>query len=775
MSGKNLYPGIFVISAAALALEISLIRFFSISQWYHFAFMVVSIALFGIAASGTFLAIRKVKNPLFISSIAFSLSVLLGFFVTNSIGFDPYRAVASISHVSLLLLYYIFLGLPFFFFGIIVAHAFTTMQKHAGKVYFWNMSGSALGTAAALFFIAAFHVKTVLIISTLGLVAALLFAGSSAPGAASRDGRKTLVIVLLVLNLLLIFLPFGLQISPYKELSYALSVPGSQHISTRHNAFSQVDVVQSSFTRYAPGLSPTFSGTLPEQTGITVDAANMNSITKHENLDFIENLPSTIAHKMTGGRNALVINAGAGLDVLAALQHNATVTAVEANSIVIRLLQDEYAAYSGNIYNRADVVWDEGRSFLRGNDEKFDIIVVSLAGNVLSGGAGISSLSENYLLTREAFEEYHAALSDDGVLVVTRWLNFPPRESLRLFALALEIDEEAKSIAMLRSWSTVTLLLSKQELSQRAIGKIKGFAESNRLDIIHLPGEFIPNQHLRFEEPYYYNAVQNLLRDRKQFYRDYVFDVSPVTDDRPFYFNFFKLSKINELRALSSQQWNPFLDSGFLLLLILAQAVLLALIFILLPLAWVRKRRSQKQMSRKGLAYFFAIGLAYLFIEIVLIQKFVLFLGHIVFASSTILFSMLLFSSIGALYSHRLKTQRLRRVIMLIFIAVIAYVLLLDTAFSIFIAWPLAVKMLVSVIVTAPLGFVMGMPFPLGIRAIEKELIAWSWAANGSASVLSPVIAVLLALFVGYSVVLLLAAGLYIVGSLFIASTLHQG
>mgnify|MGYP001578276019 FL=1 len=156
MKNNKTYFGVFLISLATLALEISLIRFFSMSQWYHFAFMVVSIALFGIAASGTFLTIKRLKNPLFISSILFSISVLIGFFVANKLIFDPFEAILNFKHVFVLLVYYIFLGLPFFFFGIIVAYSFSKFQNKAGKVYFYNMSGSAIGTLASLFFISIF-------------------------------------------------------------------------------------------------------------------------------------------------------------------------------------------------------------------------------------------------------------------------------------------------------------------------------------------------------------------------------------------------------------------------------------------------------------------------------------------------------------------------------------------------------------------------------------------------------------------------------------------
>lgn len=830
MKNAKTYIGIFLISLATLALEISLIRFLSISQWYYFAFMVVSIALFGIAAAGTFLAIfrrggkhhtptrsarlragpsqacpelakREVNsNLLFLSSIFFSLSVIIGFFVVNNIIFDPYRAILDFKHVFVLLIYYLFLGLPFFFFGIIIAYCFANFQDQAGKIYFYNMTGSALGTLAALFFISYLQVRTIFVISLLGLVSALFFIPTDKnkkkldSSNISREGERQewrnkaspktilikvklhfatpLIYLLIAINLLLFFFPPKLNISPYKELNQALNVPGSELIDTKYNSFSRVDVVKSSFTRYAPGLSPTFDKTLPEQIGITVDAGNMNSITKDEDLDFIDHLPAAIPYYLSKNKKTLIINSGAGLDVLAALKNDAEVTALETNPIVIDLLQNNYADFSGNIYNQAEVVWGEGRSFVKNNKNiaKFDIIIISLAGNVLSGSGEIFGLSENYLLTKEAFQDYHRALTEDGVLVITRWLMFPPRESLRLFSLALEIDQEAKRTALFRSWTTVTLLMSKSDLDQNRIEKIKNFSDQNKFDLIYLPTDFIPNKNLKFKEPYYYNAVQNLLREKNKFYQDYIFDVNPVTDNKPFYFNFFKISKIRELSELMNQKWNPFLDSGFLVFIVLLQTFALTLIFILLPIWFFNRNNRDKQVNKQPLIYFFAIGLSYLFIEIVLLQKFILFLGHVTFSFAVVVFAMLLFSGLGALYSQKLRIQKINKIIFAIFILIISYIFLLSHFINLFISFGLVVKIILSIVVIAPLGFLMGFPFPMGIRTIKKELINWAWAVNGSASVLSPLLAIFIALFFGYNVVLFLAGLIYLAGIIFIQS-----
>jgi len=743
---KPFYLGIFLISLSALSLEISLIRFFSISQWHHFAFMVISIALFGIAASGTFLSIKELRKPLTASAILFAFTTLVAFFILNKITFDPYKAMINYLEVFKLLIYYILLGLPFFFFGIIVAFSFKKYQQRAGKIYFYNLFGSALGSLLALPLISYFNIKSIIIIAIIALFAAFSFS------------KRKIFVLLAALIVWLFFIPFGINISEYKELNQALNYPNSELLLTKYNSFSRVDIVNSSFTRYAPGLSAQFKGQLPEQLGVLVDGSGMNAITSPKNIEFLNYLPNSLVFSLVQNPKVLVINSGAGLDVLLALKNNATVTALETNPIIIDLLKNNYKDFSGDIYNIASVYAEEGRSFIK-KDGKYDVIIVSLAGNVLSSSAGLTSLSENYLLTTEAFHDYYQHLTENGVLIITRWLLYPPRESLKLFSLALEIENAKNRIAMFRSWTTTTLLLSKSQLSTEKLNKIKNFTAKNKFDLIYLPTKFEPNKYAKFPQPYYYNTIKEILIDKEKFYRDYLFDVSPVYDDKPFYFNFFKWKKLPQLYKAIGEKWQPFFDSGFLLFFIFIQALVLALIFILLPLKFFKKTK-----TKISLAYFFFIGLAYLFIEILFIQKFIMFLGQVIYSSAIVIFSMLLFSSFGSLVSEKLRLKKLKKIIIVLFILIILYNLILPFIITEFMTLNLISKMVVTSLIIAPLAFIMGFPFPLGIRSINKELIPWAFAINGSASVLSTILAVLIALSFGYSFVFLLAAILYFFG-----------
>lgn len=755
---KKIYLGLFLISFATLALEIYLTRLFSISLWYHFAFLVVSIAMLGLAAAGTFLSIKQLKNPLPLSSLLFSVSAIVGFLVVNNLSFDPFKAALDPWHLLILLLYYLSLGLPFFFSGIIITFILTKFQSISGKIYFYNLAGSAIGSIAVLLALSFLAEKTILIIALLGIIATFCF---------SLKKRIFILInsTLIIALVILIMSPIlQIKMSPYKELNQALNFEEAKILDTKQNSFSQVDVVESPYIRYAPGLSSQFRDDLPEQKGITVDGAGLNAVTKRQEVDFLDYLPTSIPFSLIENPKTLVLNAGAGLDVLMALENNAQVTAVESNPLIINLLQNKYKEFSGDIFNQAETIHNEGRSFIKSAGQ-YDIIIISQAGQLASSSAGLYSFSENYLLTKESIQEYYEHLTDQGMLVITRWLSYPPKESLRLFSLAQTVPSAENKIAAFRSWTTFTLLLNKNDLFKERISKIEDFTEKNKFDLIYLAqSDFTPNQYSQFEEPYYFNAIQQIVKDKQQFYDSYLFDVTPVTDEKPFYSNFLKWSKVKELYQLAGTKWHPFLDSGFMLLFLFLQALILSLVFVLLPIRFFKKLSAKKT----SLIYFACLGLGYLFVEIVLIQKFILFLGHITYAISTVIFAVLIFSSLGSLVSQKYPIKKLPWLITTLVVLIIVYALVLPAIFNSLIGHSLLIKMLFTVLLIAPLAFIMGMPFPLGLRVIQQAIIPWALAINGSASVLSAIMATLIALSTGYSFVLFLAALLYLTGIFFI-------
>jgi len=792
MPRRNLpiYIGVFLISTATLVLEISLTRIFSVAQWYHFAFMVISIALFGIGASGSFLSVfpsllkKDTPKLLAISSTIFSISCIICFAITNQVPFDPFRIAWDRMQLFYLLLYYILLAVPFFFSGLCIAVVLSKMAKRVSRIYFSDLVGAGSGCLLVIALFSPLQGEAVVLFaSLLGAVSAFFFSLNF-----SKKGSYLTVVWIVVVLLLLSNVPSILQmnISPYKSLNVALRYPDAELLYTEWNAFSRVDVVKSPYVRYAPGLSYEYRRAIPPQRGTTVDANALSAITRYDgtpaSIEFTGSLPMSLAYQLQKEPGVLILGSGGGLDVLTALYHNASsIVAVEINPIVVDLVKNKYREFSGNIYEneKVSVEISEGRSFVRSSSEKYDVIQLSLIDNIAASSTGVYALSENYLYTTEAFEDYYAHLSDNGVLSITRWLHPPPRESVRVVSLALAalenrgVEDPENHIAAIRSWGTITILVKKNGFTPQDKEKIKGFCRERKFDLVYAPG-ITPadvNIYNKFPEPYYYQMFHGLLlsEDRAKFYDEYLFDVSPVTDERPFFFHFFKIDKIVPTYNIMGEKWQPFIEGGYLVPVVFLQALILSLLFIFLPVYRFKRTKKTILGKWKMLTYFLCLGIGYMFIEIALIQKFILFLGHPVYAVSTVLFTLLVFSGIGSLFTERfeIRAKILVPVIVGLSVLVIIYMIFLPYFFHIFLGQDLLARRLISLICIAPLGFIMGMPFPVGIRladAIDPDLIPWAFAANGCASVLSSISAVMIALSFGFSSVLALAGLVYLAG-----------
>jgi hypothetical protein len=779
--GISICIGVFLISVATLVFEISLTRVFSISQWYHFAFMVVSIALFGIGASGTFLSVfpssveRSQGKILSFMSLLFSLTIILSFIITNRIPFDPYRMAFDPLQIFYISLYYILLSLPFFFAGICIAIALRENADTAGMLYSFSLAGSGAGSLLVLVLLYLGGTFAIVSASLIGAIASIVFS--------PFNKKNCLTISWIIVVLILSSQPFmQIHISPYKSLNIALRYPGAEILHTEWNSFSRVDVVRSPYVRYAPGLSYNYLRPLPPQLGITTDGGALDAITKYEktSLEFLDYLTSSAPYKLKKNPKVLVLGSGGGMEVLNAIYHNATsITAVEINPIIVDLLKGPYSEFSGGIYSKVSVNISDSRGFIRSSKDKYDIVQLSLRHGAAISLTGVYALTEDYTYTVEAFEEYLRHLTDQGILVVTRWLLPPPREAPRVVAIATEALEREgvgapqKHIAVIRSWGTITILIKKGEFNAGEIETLKKFCKEKKFDIVFVPGvrQEEVNIYNRFPEPYYYDVINRILTgDREGLYNNYLFDISPATDDKPFFFHFFKLRKILPTYESVGKKWQPFIEGGYLVHIVFVQALILSLVFIFLP---VYRFKKPKEKHWEILTYFLCIGIGYMLIEITLIQKFILSLGHPLYSVSLVLFSILIFSGIGSLLSDKLPIEKriFAVAIYILAVAILIYLAVLPTTIQILLGENLIVRTVVSSILIAPLAFFMGAPFPLGIRlanTINPDLIPWTWAVNGCASVLSSILAVMIALFLGFNLVLLLAALVYLAGLAFL-------
>ena len=762
------YLPLALLAAAALAFEVTLTRLFSVSQWYHFAFLAVSVALLGYGASGTALSLvpRWTRPPTArrTTSLAalFALTVVGAYLALNYLPFDSYRIAWERVQVLYLVLTYLALTVPFFCAGLVTGLLLTAYPERGAAIYAANLLGSALGGLLPLLLLPLVGEATVLVLAALGLVAALIFGWQP-----RRLGRTAPLLAGIGLLLALAWLSpavFDLRLSPYKGLSQVLRYPDAQTVWQRWNAFSRVDRVSSSALRSAPGLSLNYPGDLPAQDALFVDGDDRTAVVgAAAEIDYTAYLPVALPYQLRPGGRALVLEPRGGLDLAAALnQGAAAVTAVESN----RLLVDG----TGGIYHdeRLRVVREEGRSYARRSEETFDVVHLALVDAYRPVTSGAYSLGERYDLTVEAFDDYLARLRPGGLLVVERWLQLPPSELLRAGATAVEalrrsgVQEPGAQLAVLRDWQVGLILVKNGAFTAAEIEAVRRFSQAHSLDLVALPGltEAETNQFNVLDEPLYYRAFRQLLTDPQALYEQHPYDVRPPTDDRPLFFHFFRWQQTRAILAQLGKAWLPWGGSGyFVLVALLGVALLASGVLILLPLAFARQEEPGPPGQRwRVLVYFGLLGLGFLFVEIPLMQRFILFLGQPIYAFSAVLVALLLFSGLGSLAAGRLS---IRWTLPLLAAAILAYPLLLPLLFHALLGAPLAVRLLVTGLVLAPLGLLMGTAFPGGLAWLRQRApgwIPWAWAINGCASVLASVLAAMLALSFGFSWVLIAAA-----------------
>lgn len=777
--------GLFLLSAATLLLEITLTRLFSVAQFYHFAFMIISLGMLGFGASGTWLALfprwgrARPRRTLALLALAYGVTSVGAYALTNVVPFDSFSIAWERRQAAILALHYVALAAPFFCSGATLGLLFAQHPKAVSHLYALNFGGSAVGCALALL------VPTwlggagiILLCGALGGVAALCFAKA-------RTMRVAAGLLIIAMGIAGATHPAPLtpELSPYKGLSHTLRLPDARVLFRAWNSFSRVDVVASESLRSLAGMSYQSPAPPPPQHGVFVDGGDPSPAlqlplatlddTNTDALTFTDFMPTAIAYQLRPGGEALVLAPHGGLALWIALaQGAARVTAVEPNPLIIE--------GAGRIYDHPRVTpeIETPRSYVRRTEAKFDVVELALTSPYHPVRSGAYSLAEDYAYTVEAFRDDLAALRSDGLLVITRWLQMPPSESLRAFALAVtaveaEGGDPARQIVAFRGYQTLTLLVKRQPFTEAEVDAVRAFAARLAFDMVIAPGMEAAeaNQYNVLERPLYHESFTALLRaeDRAAWYAAYPFDVTPPTDQHPFFWHFFKWSQAREMIATLGKQWQPFGGAGyFVLLLLLGLAFVAATALILLPVLLFRRQATPsaedaaKAGGRVSVAlYFGLLGLGFLCVEIPLMQRFILFLGHPAYAMTAVLFAVLLFSGIGSLLSSRAP---LRPVLALLIALALGYPLLLPRLFAVSLGLPLFGRMLVTVASIAPLGLLMGMPFPKGLGLLEsraRQWIPWAWGVNGAASVVASVLASLVALTWGFRWVLALGALCY--------------
>ena len=525
---------------------------------------------------------------------------------------------------------------------------------------------------------------------------------------------------------------------------------------------------------------------MPVQTALTVDGDNLTTLTSSmpNEATFTEYLPTSAVYSLLEGPRVMVVEPGGGLDVLTALHHGASeVVGLVGNPLETHLLEGPLLQETAGLFAdpRVTLIAGSPRGYLARDDRLYDIVVVSLGDAFRPVTSGAYSLREDYTYTTEAFRQYLRHLSSDGILMASRWVQTPPSEELRLAATVVEalealgVGDPGANVAAIRTLQTLTLLAKMTPFTPVELRALREFTESRRIDLSYLPGLGPEDTNLIYVLPdeVYFSGLNRLMDplDRGRYYDEQPFDVVPATDERPFFFHFFRWSQVPNVLARLGEAWEPFGGAGFLVVLaFLAVSVALSAVLIIAPLlARVSGESDGDARDRpivwRSLVYFFALGLAFLWLELPLMQRFILLLAHPTYSFGLVLFAVLLFSGIGSILSPRLGKHRPWAVLALALLTV-AYALGTGPAVDLMLALPLPARIALSVLTIAPLALLMGVPFPTGIAAIRRRrpgLVPWAWGANGYASVVGSVLATLMALSWGFTWVMLAAGIGYLV------------
>ena len=799
---RHLLIGIFLISMGALALEVVLTRIFSVTMWYHFAFLAISMALMGSATAGVFIYFfpqlskqETAQKWIGRAAVALAVVVPIVFLIYLRIPFRPVLmnrdGAFSFEQIGWLALIYVLLSLPFFLSGSVLSLTLAGWPNEAGKVYAADLIGAAIGCLISVAALAQLGG-----VNALFLLSLILALAASAFIYRSRGWAIIAGVIILFTGGLLV----SNVSSPW--LRIVVNKAGGEEPPIVYEKWN----IHSRVTVYEPEVFPFFWGISSQKWEETIaaggkwdhallliDAVAGTPIQSFngdlETVQFLRTDLTAIAYHLIDDPETMVIGPGGGRDVLAALVSGAPhVTAVEVNPAVVEAVKGEFAEFAGHLYDRpdVDVVVADARGYIDRSAGGYDVIQASLIDTWAAGGSGAFALSENSLYTKEAFTSYYDHLSDDGILSISRWyLPSRPAETLRLVTTGLAGWEDAglldprdhiAVIAMLdparaQTEGLSTTLFKRQPFTPQEVARLQEVAEYYNYRVIYAPG-LEP-----FEEVGQFIASD----DHAGFIAEYPLDISPATDNRPFFFNLILLGDLLDPALSGSGVYRTSMEAIYILFAVIGVTATLSALFILLPLWLGAKRRNLARPTATTLAYFGMLGLAFMMVEIPTMQKLTVYLGQPVYSLAVVLFSLLLFSGLGSWWSGRWAAQSIPANMRRLFPAMIVF-LILHAVFSTFILeqtlqFGLIGRLLVAVLLLSVMGFLMGIPFPVGIRWVgrrQSTVVPWLWGINGVTSVLGSALATALSIHIGFRLTLVLATLAYATAGLLFLSILKQ-
>lgn len=778
LPARRHYLAIFLLSLSILVLEIAVSRMLSVALLSHYAFVAISLAMFGLGLSGLvvyllpahFTAAKLDEHLITYSwrfgvSTALSVAVFLHIHVVQELSVQGYLTLS---------LAYAVLALPFFFGGVCISLLMTHFSGSIGRIYFADLLGASVGCIVV---VAAMQVAPAPLVCL--LVACLLSVATLAVAAASGPRRMAapaiacgLVGVLLVLGMTTSL--FGMRY--IKNWVYPYSSYAVWNVFSRISAFPEA--------RNAAQLVPLKEHAdhypnAPKTMMLDIDGAAwtpmMNFNGDFGTIQFLRESVLYAAHQLKPGADVLIIGIGGGRDVLAALAFGQkSVLGIEINPLMRHVVDERYGDYSGRPYSlpKVQVLIDEGRSRLSHLNRTFDVLQLSLIDTFSLNAAGGFVFSENYLYTTEAFREYFQHLSPDGILSLTRYFVPGYRFEIQRLAGMARTAWEAEGvqhvgdhIVILGQGLNATMLVKRSAFTAGELRTVDRFARDNNISIVYRPGMRVGGGDASIAETLTTPSLAQYLEGNE-------ISIDPATDDRPFFFNFLqsRLRRVENDSFGFLRQWD---DALALMHLLIAVVTTMAVLFFIGPLLLLARRRSSRvtpAVAAPLLLYFACLGYGFMMIEIPLLQRLVLLLGYPVYALAVVLCALLLFSGIGSLLSTRVALHpktALVRVLSGIVVLSVAYGYLMPHVITALLALPIGMKIVATLLLLAPIGLVLGMAYPLGItllREFDEGLVPWAWGLNGALSVVASVLAIFIASRVGFTVALLTGAGAYAIG-----------
>ncbi|KPL02685.1 MAG: hypothetical protein AMJ90_05180 [candidate division Zixibacteria bacterium SM23_73_2] len=766
---KHTYAGLFMVTLATLMYEILLTRIFSVTMWYHFAFMAVSVAMFGMTVGAILVYLlpnyftqKRAKYHLALSSLLFGLSIVVCFLIYLNTPLVTNTMIGGLFSSAFI---YVIISVPFMFSGICVCLALTKFPRQVSKLYAFDLAGAAVGCIVLIYTLKVTDGPTAVVLAGLfAIFGGVFFA---------VEVNKRLAILFSF-----IILVFGITVTgvmsrqlPALKLKWVKGRIERPPLYEKWNSFSRVTVRAETFLANPFSWSPssvTPSKRKVKQLWMQIDSQAGTPLTAFDgdlsDLEYLKYDLTNLVHYIRPNSKVLVIGSGGGRDILSALVFNQRFAlGVEMNKDIIDAVNQRFGDFTGHLDKHPKVTFvnDEARSYIARQRDQFDIIQVSLIDTWAATAAGAFALTENSLYTMEAWKLFLEKLTPDGVLTFTRYyFRDCPGETYRLTSLAsaslreLGIENPRSHIIVVRNlrhhWRRMpnnpdgygTILLSKKPFSDEDLQMVDRICQLMQFDLVISPNYSLDSTFATIA------SGVNL----EGFAARFPINISPPTDDSPFFFHMLRLQDIfnRELWEQGALSFN--MKAVSILGTLLIVVMVLTFLCIIVPLI-IKTKRTALRGAPPLCVFFAAIGFGFMLVEISQMQRLIIFLGHPTYGLSVVLFSLLLSSGLGSYSTHRIGDHDVRipaiKRLFALLCALVLFGKLTPYAMSVFQGSITMVRILVAIGILFPLGLFMGMAFPLGMKIASNKSVSltpWLWGINGATSVCASVLAVVIAL-----------------------------